>query len=495
MKKNNSARYLAACMLVLVSLNMVGTGCKKLAEVEAPVTSTSTENAYKDKATASAVFVGLYARLSSKFFDGGLQSLSVYGDLSADNLTIFDLNSSRSFARFYQNNLEPRYVDVGSTYWKSTYELLYTINDAIERLKDNKDLQSSVSQRLLGEAYFLRAFCYFYLTNLYGDVPLVLSTDPDVNSKIARSSSSAVYDQMVSDLLNAETLLTNTYVGADVTVNTSERLRPNLAAVQALLARVYLYKKDYPAAESNATKVISQTAEYSLTSLNNTFVKNSPETIWSLQSVTLGLNTFEGRFFVLPESGPDGSDYNFYASGSFVDSFEPGDQRHTDWVGLVEKDGTPYHFFNKYKIPVVAGSDDIKEYEIVLRLSEQYLIRAEARNEQGNSAGAIADVNAIRTRSRAAATDIVNNPLPNLPTTLSQAQIRTRILAERRMELFGEWGHRWFDLKRSGTIDNVMITEAVKKGGVWSNYKALHPIPTSDIFLNKSLTQNPGYIN
>jgi hypothetical protein len=70
-------------------------------------------------------------------------------------------------------------------------------------------------------------------------------------------------------------------------------------------------------------------------------------------------------------------------------------------------------------------------------------------------------------------------------------------MKERRVELFTEWGHRWFDLKRLGasTIDAVMTTAELYKGGTWINYKSLYPIPVSDILLNSALTQNPGYTN
>ncbi|WP_188133751.1 RagB/SusD family nutrient uptake outer membrane protein [Chitinophaga sp. CF418] len=490
-----SLQYKRIALSLLACFGLLTGGCKKLADVDTPINSTSTENVYKDNSTASAVFIGLYSRISARFFNGGLASLSVYGELSADNLSIYDINTSRSFARYYRNDLEPTYADeTSTTYWQTVYQLLYTVNDAIANLNGNAHLSPKVASRLLGEAYFLRAFCYFYLVNLYGDVPLILTTDPEANAKAGRTSTTEVYAQMNNDLSNAEALLTQDYVPADVTKTTNERLRPNLAAVHALQARVFLYQKNYSAAESAATKVIEQ-SDYFFTELNNTFLKNSPETIWALQSVTYGINTFANRYLLITDIGLDGSDNNFYLSESLLNNFEAGDQRKTDWVRSIETNGKIYYYPTKYRSPVIAGSTVFEEYDIVLRLSEQYLIRAEARNEQNNIAGAIADLNMLRDKRRGPQTPDVGNPLPAISLTVTQQQLRPLILKERRSELYTEWGHRWFDLKRSGTIDAVMSVEVQKKDATWSSYKGLFPIPTSEIFVNRALTQNTGYIN
>ncbi|MBW8683039.1 RagB/SusD family nutrient uptake outer membrane protein [Chitinophaga rhizophila] len=494
-KKKGLIKLLGGHLLMLViSIVLLFGACKKLAEVDAPDTSTSTDNVYKDNSTASAVFIGLYARISQKFFNGGLASFSVFGDLSADNLTLYDVNSSRHSTRYYTNDLDPKYLDEGQTYWHTCYDLLYTINDAIIKLSANEHLDKSVSTRLLGEAYFLRSFCYFYLVNFYGDVPLILTTDPETNAKAARTPASIIYDQMITDLSEAERLLTIDYVGADVTQFTIERVRPNLGAVNALQARIFLNQRDYNSAEAAATKVISNSI-YSLTTLENTFLKNSSETIWGLQSVTYGINTFAGRYLLLPESGPDGGDYNLFLSNSLIHHFEPGDQRKISWIDSVKKGGSYYHYPTKYKIPVIPGSANIGEYDIVLRLSEQFLIRAEARNEIGNTNGAIEDVNTLRSKRRAPVTDDITQPLPPIRQNISKVLLRQILLNERRSELFTEWGHRWFDMKRTNIIDSVMSKHALGKGASWKSYKSIFPIPSREILYNKSITQNPGYLN
>jgi hypothetical protein len=118
------------------------------------------------------------------------------------------------------------------------------------------------------------------------------------------------------------------------------------------------------------------------------------------------------------------------------------------------------------------------DHSTVLRLAEQYLIRAEARTQQNNIAGAQADVNVIR--HRAGLGDTPANDKESLLTAIDQ---------ERKHELFNEWGHRWLDLKRTGRADAVL--SAIKPQ--WKPTAVLFPIPESEIINNPALKQNPGY--
>lgn len=493
MLKSYRIKHEAYCLLFIF---IILAGCKKFVEVDTPSTKTSTESAYKDNSTAAAVLTGLYATMSNGYFYSlNLPATSLFQELSADNLMMIDVNINEQFRSFYLNSIEPKYnTSFNSTYWKNVYSMMYNINASITGLTNNTYLSPQVAKRLLGEAYFLRAFCYFYMVNIYGDVPLILTNKYEVNSVIGRSPTTDVYKQIELDLAEAEQLLDFTYAASDVSRSTTERLRPNLAAVNALQARVYLYEAKYALAEEKATKVINQSSIYELVDLISVFLKNSKETIWALQPVNNNYNTAEGGLFTLPLDGPN-SDHPLLISHSLMQSFESGDNRKENWIGIVSVGPDNFPYPNKYKVPFIDGSKNFTEYTIVLRLAEQYLIRAEARNEQGNITGAIDDLNALRTRSRADATDSIPDPLPNLQTTLTQVQLRPVILNERRIELFTEWGHRWFDLKRTGNIDAKMIEAETYKGGQWEPYKALFPIPVSDILLNPAIKQNLGYTN
>jgi hypothetical protein len=119
---------------------------------------------------------------------------------------------------------------------------------------------------------------------------------------------------------------------------------------------------------------------------------------------------------------------------------------------------------------------------MILRLAEQYLIRAEARAQQNNIDGAKTDLNAVRNRA-----GLLNT------TANDKTEMMAAVLHERQVELFTELGHRWFDLKRTKAVDLVMNSVTPIKGGTWQTTDQLYPIPVADIIRNSTLKQNPGY--
>ena len=164
-----------------------------------------------------------------------------------------------------------------------------------------------------------------------------------------------------------------------------------------------------------------------------------------------------------------------------ADAFESGDMRRQDWVMDAAVNGKDYYYMHKYKDR--AGTGD--EYSVVLRLAEVYLIRAEARAEQNDLTGSLDDLNAIR--ERAGLDDLEG---------LSQADLLLAIQQEYKVEMFGEWGQRWLDLKRwpsltgkSCRADDLLAPVKVD----WQSTDVLFPIPAAQILANTSLTQNPGY--
>lgn len=471
---------------ILLFLSVSTTSCKKNIEVTAPITSINEQNVFTDDATAAATLTGIFSRISgANITGGGVPSLSFYPGMSGDELTLFNASSqlNATLKQYYSNSLTS--TNTGSPdFWNNLYPLIYHCNSAIEGLTQSTQLTALVKQRLLGEAKFLRAFCYFYLVNLYADVPLATSTNYEVNRLLPRSPKADIYQKIISDLIEAQGNLTDNYLASDVLTTTIERTRPSQSAATALLARTYLYIRDFPAAEREATKIINNTAMYDTVSLNNVFLKNSKESIWQLQPVLNNpTNTWDARLFVLPSGGPTVTGtYPVYLNNDLVNSFEAGDNRKSIWTNKVTIGSNTYHYPYKYK--VFAAGSPVTEYLTVLRLAEQYLIRAEARAEQDNLAGARSDLNLIRKRAGLSIT------LANDKSSLSAA-----ILNERRVELFTELGHRWFDLKRSGTITTIMSAVCTQKGGVWSSNWALYPIPQYEIDKNPSLVgnQNPGY--
>lgn len=466
-------------------------GCKKLITVPAPVTQLSSDNVYDNNSTAAAVLTGIYTDLV-----GGLPTLNgSIGDmghisllcaLSADELTLEggNANIDKVLVSYYQNELTAGNPNAdGVTIFSDAYKYIYVVNSALEKLGNSESLTPGVRQQLLGEATFLRAFFYFYLVNLYGDIPYTTSSDYDLNSLLGRSPKTAVYDQIALDLIKAQSELADGYVASDAITPTSERVRPNKWAATALLSRVYLYSGKFDSAESEATSIIDNSL-YDTVSLSDVFLKDSREAIWQLQPVDLGWNTNDARLFLLPPTGPSPNDlYPVYLNPTLAGIFDTGDRRREQWIDSVAVGSNIYFFPSKYRSATLDAP--VTEYEMVLRLGEQYLIRAEARAQQKNFTGACADLNVIRTR--AGLSSISLNDLSSLLTVIAH---------ERRVELFTEWGQRWLDLKRTGQVDMVLGPPGngcAQKGGLWNSDWQLYPIPAYDVFLDANLKQNEGY--
>lgn len=472
--------------LVLIMLALItATGCKKFVEVPDPITNTTYSNVYTDDASAISVTTGMFANLSNGSAGSPqLLSLSVYGGLSADEFSLMNNPSNRGYVNYYRNMSDSRGTEIYTDFWTNSYQLLYVANSVIGALDNSSAITPAVRKQLMGEAKFMRAFCYFYLVNLYGDVPLITGIDHNVNITIPRTPKAQVYQLIVDDLKEAKGLLSENYLDGKLlpyNVGMEEKVRPTKWAASALLARTYLYLKDWQNAITESSLVINHSA-FQLSTLANVFLKNSTEAIWQLQSVAIGRNTIWGPAFILT-AAPD-QNKPITLSTSLKSSFETDDARLTDWVGErnVTTGGVTTTFYFPYKYKVYTYNSPVTEYEMVLRLGEQYLIRAEAEAELENTTDAAEDLYQIR--DRAGLGKITGN----------KATLLTAIEKERRVELFSEWGHRWLDLKRTGRIDAVMsVATPLKGGGTWDTRHQLYEISAYELLNNRSLTPNPGY--
>lgn len=484
----------------------VSCSCNKLVEAPVPSESLADENVFSTNATAIAVFDGIYADMNtnSQPFQGN-RSIALFAGLSSDefDVSVGPINAGLGslYNGYYTNALLQKTGSSvsGAESWSPLYNYIFRCNAALEGLTASTGLAPAIKQQLLGEAHFLRAFYFFYLVNLYGDVPLTLTTDPDVNVQLERSTKDEVYQQIKTDLLTAEELLSTNFLDGTLLNTGTERVRPTHWAATAMLARVYLYIGDWVEAEAKASEVINNTTLFNLeSSLNNVFLKNRQEAIWQLQPTDINFNTVEARTMVIPQTGPSGTSNPVVLSKLLLNSFEPDDQRavYGNWIDTtVYKLSTNLNdtvkYVYKYKLnamdTTVKSINGIKEYFMVLRLSEQYLIRAEARAQQGKIGDAQADVNAIRKRAFL---------IPKPVTIGDKNGLLTAIWHERQVELFGEWGHRWLDLKRTGKIDAVMkdITPIKSTGSnFWQSYMQWYPLPLTDLQKAPSLVQNDGY--
>ncbi|MBE9602591.1 RagB/SusD family nutrient uptake outer membrane protein [Pedobacter sp. MC2016-24] len=443
--------------LMLIALIILNYSCKKLIEIDAPVNEIIGSKVFNSEASVDAALNGLYITFRNQF-DGSIGFLPSF---SSDELN----DNAGGFISFNTNRIG---VDDGfnSAIWKNSYDLIYQSNSIIEGVQLTSFLSVGKKNQLLGEAKFMRAFNYFELVNFYGDVPLITATDVRITSIAARTSIDLVYKQIITDLKDAQFLLDDSYLGPD-------RSRVNRSAANALLARVYLYKQEYGNAEIQATNVINNASVYQIETLSNLFLKSSKETIFQIANVN-GYTNLAQTFIANtnPVSLP-----NCSFTDDFISAFEPSDQRKMNWISVKTIKNTPYFYPYKYK--KLSSSVNLQpECLIVLRLAEQYLIRAEARVMQGKLTEGRDDLNVTRRRA-----GLLDN------TQVSKEELLLAIEKEKRIELCVEFGHRWFDLKRTKRADQIL--SLVKSA--WKPTAALYPIPLIELNNNPNLTPNPGY--
>jgi starch-binding outer membrane protein, SusD/RagB family len=480
---NISKTSLISHFLVLVVVIVFLSSCKKYVEINPPITRLVSETVFSNNAAATASVTSIYSQMMNKFtLASGCfpVAMSKFTGLSSDELKNY--SSQTSDIQFYQNSLNAISNGYITPYmWSPLYSYIYQSNAAIEGLETSLAIDFKIKQQLIGEAKFIRGFCYFYLVNLFGDVPLILTTNYQINFSLPRSPKDQVYSQIINDLKDAQNLLNSNYVDVSDTVPTGERVRPNKSVASALLARVYLYTGDWANAENQANIILSNKTLYDTVPLNKVFLKNSKEAIWQLMPTPAStVNTSEGYQFILNTTPQASGTRSTTISPQLLNAFEVGDNRRTNWINNISVGINTYYYPYKYKVQT--GSVKT-EYSMVLRLGEQYLIRAEARAQQGNLNGSVADLNIIRNRAG----------LNNYAGSLDKNLILNAILHERQVELFTEWGHRWFDLKRYAYINSVMLLVAPAKGGTWNSNLQLYPIPNSEILNDPNLVQNEGY--
>jgi hypothetical protein len=447
-----------ALFLALISIS-----CEDFIEVDLPDSQLSGDLIFNDIGTATAAVTDIYSKLSSNvLICGNYRGISIllgsYTDeVETVNMELPDFN-------FFLNNIIASNDEI-SHIWNKSYNLIYAVNAIKEGLENSTTIDSNEKEPLLGELYFLRAFIHFQLTNLFGDIPYVTSTDYKVNTTIEKLPITQVYDLVISDLETAKF-----FIPAQ---NHPMQTRPGADAIRTLLARTYLYSKNWHLAAMEADEVINSGRLSWVNSIEEVFLKSSPGTIWQLMPQEEGLPTMEAQNFIFTLVPPPARAIN----DQLIEAFEPGDMRKELWIGSISGNDKTWYYPFKYKQSEIEAVS--QEYSVIMRLEELYLIRAEARLNLGDSYGAKNDINKIRSRA-------------GLPETSanSEFEIKNAILQERRIEFFSEQGHRFFDLKRTGDIDAVLIP--IKPG--WKSHNILWPLPESELLLNPNLLpQNNGY--
>ncbi len=375
--------------------------------------------------------------------------------------------------------------------WTYDYEGISRSNLAISQLTDDAVIQQigmeqGLRNRLLGEAYFLRAFYYFDLVVNFGDVPLVLkplSNFQEAYEVAKRTPKQEIWDQIRQDLSNAVSMLPNGKFIVD-----AERWRASKGAAIALQAKVALYNQQWQEVVNRVQEL--ETLGYY--QLNTHYFDNFDVTKEFLENEVIF--AFDHRPGVLPRRGNGLTallGWGFVApSADFIASFEANDPRLAYTVNV--PDQAVYKLLGSTNT-TYKGNDDAPSNKIYIRWADVLLWKAEAYNELENYPQAVALINQVRQRARNTALigggSAPAGTLPDRPASSDKNQIKTWLMQERRAEL-GMESHRFSDLRRWGTARQVLTT----LGKNFQDRHYLYPIPQGEVDKTAGvINQNPGY--
>jgi hypothetical protein len=441
--------------LYLFSFVAVLGSCKKYL-VQTPNNALSNSSAIVDAGTANAAIAGTYSALAA-YYSGSNASYPTLGTMPADNV-IFNGTLSQ-YLQLDQNAIPPDNVTTVATY-QGIYKTINTANSVIAAVPGVKDPTLTATQKniILGEAYFIRALGYFDLGRGWGGVQLQLKPTTDIGSikGVQRSSLADTYAQVAADLIISEQLLADTAI----------RNRASKGAARALHARLALYQQNWDSAEFYASEVIASPKYVLVTPYSKFFATPflSTESVFELTYTNSSKNSFWNLWY--PSSL--GGQYTLKPSASIIARLNDPAAGGSRKAVLAGSGASVYGVLYN-------TSTSSTDPNYVIRIAELYLIRAEARAQKGNLAGALADLNVIRARAGVAAS-----------TASSPADVLQAIEDENSVEFAFE-AHRWFDLvrtKRAGAVLRLTNT----------NYW-LFPLPLSDVLSDPDLggKNNPGY--
>lgn len=446
---------------------------------------------------------------------------------------------------------------ISGNYWSVYYKVINRANEILAHVDDETiPLSDKDRNRIKGETLFLRAFAYFYLQNFFGDVPLILNKLGFDELNVSRTAREQVVEQTIADLKTAAELLPSV---KEYRSNKAFLGRASKGAAQTLLGKLYLFEKNYSEAEK-VFKSIIDIGDYDLEpNFNDMFWpdgENGIESIFEIQ-----YNQIQGNRYVR-FSAPNANSkihykgYNYVnARQHFVDLYETvnGYSVTSTYIGDAEKDpsrvliyeqtsddpafdvanpfqnrdprlkwtvwyeDTPYiqefesksgqsginyksgysNFTNYNTVKYIVGKFDITGNDspqnyIVMRYADVLLMYAETLLEQSKP-GVETYINMVRSRPS------VN--MPDIPSSLSENELRDELRKERVRELACEYGHLYLDMRRWDTLSDAMVdywTEN-KDGGVhpalgsYSKDYYLWPIPQNEMDANHAMTKNNGY--
>jgi hypothetical protein len=510
----------------VILVSFLNTSCEKQLETS-PRQSIDAATALSSRDAVEAAITGVYAQLKNARQYG--RDLITHPEALADNG--FATNKSGRFLPEAQNTLPTQTTNsFTTTIWTNSYQAINRINvilEAIPGLKLTPALNQVERDRWEGELYFLRALYYFDLVKIYAYIPGAIVSAQDKGGvvitpfgfstagaalayKPSRAPIADVYKLINDDLVLANAKLLNPGLGSN---------RANKAAAQGLLARVSLYNKNYTDAKRWSDSCINLTSSRLTTTSNyvtqwrgDTHTESLFQVRFLSSAENIGVNeSLQTSFTTLVTPG------NTAVLGGFGD-LVPTLSLLSDLGITIVGPATTTNF----AVPAVIASrnTDVRNllYEVgsggrgnakiectkflgkagfinldnvpVIRVSEIYLIRAEAQATVGspvfNMANALADLKAIKSRRY---TDYTGSAQEIVDNGATQTVLFEEIFRQRRIELAFE-GHRFFDLKRLG---RDLVKGPHYNNVAFTDIRILPPILQSDVDGNPNLKQNTGY--
>jgi tetratricopeptide (TPR) repeat protein len=498
-------KYIVAFAFIAFLLT---TGCKKFINKEIVGDYPETEF-YKTQAQAILAINAAYQPLA--FTNANNNRIWVFGDVASDDSEKGGIAGDQADIELIdQFNITPINGNLEAV-WSLLYEGITRSNIVIMKVP-SINMDAVLQTRILGEAKFLRAWYYFTLVNVFGDVPIILEPKNAVELQISQSAISEIFKTVIEpDLISAAANLPDKYNGADVGRITN-------GAATALLTKAYIFQSKWSEAVTSAQKIINSN-KYSLNPLysrnfNAGYKNNSnPESVFEIQHLSTQdpqTGNQLNQYFAPQTNGG----YFFNApTQSFIDEFEKTasgiyDPRLDYTVGrdsmvwyngeIFLKEWSPAtgYLTKKHQQPLTEISKALKgdgniNY-LAVRYADVLLWHAEALNELNRTPEALIPLNQVRARARRSY--MHDNTLvgfPNIPANLlpdvtytNQSDVRTAIRHERRVELGLEF-HRFFDLMRWGQI---YAQQALNHKPNFKYALNKHfPIPQSERDRNKAL--------
>jgi starch-binding outer membrane protein, SusD/RagB family len=458
---------------------------------------------YKSESDALVAITGVYA---STAFVNTSNELWVFGDVASDDAVKGGLSGDLSDAQAIDQFNYVRTNTILSNVWQYYYDGITRANYVLYYVP-GISMDATLRNRILGEAKFLRAYFYFNLVNIYGEIPLKVLpplTTADIN--IPKSPVATIYSQIEADLTDASKVLSTSYTGSDIG-------RATKGAAFGLLAKARLYNQDWSGA-LGAIDSLESTTSYSLMPVfKNNFLdstQNNAESIFEIemisgQSPSLGScldqyfspSTYNGYYFNAPvqnfinefevTAGGVVDPRLDYTVGRAGNTWLNGEPFNPTWssTGYLNKK----HCQSNYDAPIIGNSG--LDY-VYMRYADILLMQAEAMNELNQGVQAVVPLNLVRKRARESYLYDTNLPgygtvpanlLPDVIYT-DQTTLRAAIQHERRVELGFEF-HRYFDLMRWG--QQVAEAALSSSGFSWATNRYFL-IPQSELDTNPAIT-------